>query len=87
MTNNINYFIFSEMFEDLKLSLYQLRKDMCDVCSQYKVGNITEAEWKIYENEKNRAAVEKDKDKTAALQKQCQMITMDLQSVKTCPYV
>lgn len=60
---------------------------MCDTCCQFKVGNISEQEWKTHENKKNRAAFEKNKDKEDALHKLCYMITMDLESVKTCPFV
>lgn len=69
----------------MNLSLYQIKKDKCDLCTQYEVGNINEEEWNKHITRKNRARLEKIKDKEAALEKKYRLLTMDLQAVKVCP--
>lgn len=58
---------FSETFDSMNLLLYQIKKDKCDVCTQY--GNINEEQWNKHITRKNRARLEKTKDKGAALEK------------------
>lgn len=77
--------IFSRMFKKHNLSLFQQKKDQCNICFAHKKGNITEIEWKTHVDNKNKARNTKNKDKEAALNGECICLTMDLQAVKLSP--
>nr|CAI5844992.1 unnamed protein product [Callosobruchus analis] len=53
----------------------------------YKVGNITDEQYKEHILKKNRARSEKETDKKLAEEGKCVVLTMDLQAVKVCPFV
>ncbi|CAG9783179.1 unnamed protein product [Diatraea saccharalis] len=71
---------FSEVFEQMNLSLYQPKKDACDLCEKYKTKNVSEEEYKCHIKKKESARVEKESDK-----KSTKEVTMDLQAVQLCP--
>lgn len=37
--------LFFDLFEDMKLSIFQPRKDRCDMCCMYNVGNLPKDVW------------------------------------------
>lgn len=78
---------FEKQFHDKNLSLMTLKKDMCDVCSSYIAGNMDEADYQVHVIKKNRAREEKSIDKQKAANKECVLLTMDLEAVKVCPYL
>nr|CAI5866567.1 unnamed protein product [Callosobruchus analis] len=78
---------FKQDFNENNLALYQPKKDQCDTCVSYKVGNITDEQYKEHILKKNRARSEKATDKKLAEEGKCVVLTMDLQAVKVCPFV
>lgn len=89
--NNINIpavsrYTFDKSFKHNNLALYTLKKDMCDICVGHKEGNIDEHIYQEHLIKKNRAREEKAKDKEDAALGHCILLTMDLESVKVCPY-
>lgn len=76
---------FNSMFDDMKLSIFNPRKDECDTCHSYKINQISEEEYRSHILSKDRARDEKIKDKENALKKLNYTFTMDTQAVKLCP--
>ncbi|CAG5054059.1 unnamed protein product [Parnassius apollo] len=56
-------YTFEQQFKATSLSLYTLEKDMCDICTSYTAGNLSEAEYQMHIIEKDRARHEKEIDK------------------------
>lgn len=79
--------VFSKAFKLKNLSLHQTKKDRCDTCVSHEAGNLTEDEWLLHINQKNRAREEKSADKNRAIQNECITLCMDLQSVKLAPNI
>lgn len=75
---------FSNLFHSSNLSLYQPKKDRCDLCVSYEAGNIGEEEFKNHIKAKERARKEKFKDKQNAAGK-AHALLMDVQAVKLLP--
>lgn len=89
-SDNINPYsvkIFTKMFRQKNLSLYQLKKDQCNTCASHKVGNISEEAWAVHNRRKELARTEKNNDKELAKENQIIALTMDLQAVKLSPCV
>ncbi|KAJ2937829.1 hypothetical protein O0L34_g17804 [Tuta absoluta] len=59
-------YTFDKMFDSKKLSLYTLKKDMCDVCVAYNEGNFDKHAYQEHIIKKNRAREEKETDKNKA---------------------
>ncbi|CAG9763518.1 unnamed protein product [Ceutorhynchus assimilis] len=75
----------TKMAEEMNLALFRPRKDQCDICFKYKNGNLSEMDYSEHINMKNSARKEKEEDKKKALEGQCNVIVMDVQSVKLAP--
>lgn len=73
---------FTNMFEDMNLSLFSPKKDECDVCVAFRTKNLDEEAYQIHLTKKQEARDEKTKDKSAEDNK---VFTMDMQSVLLCP--
>uniref|UniRef100_A0A034WBB7 Uncharacterized protein n=1 Tax=Bactrocera dorsalis TaxID=27457 RepID=A0A034WBB7_BACDO len=73
--------VFNDIFENKKLSLYAPRKDQCDICARYRVGNISEEDYLLHQEKKKEAREEKTKDKNTAQF----VFTVDLQAVLMSP--
>ncbi|GFY52686.1 uncharacterized protein TNIN_16331 [Trichonephila inaurata madagascariensis] len=72
---------FCNIFEDLNLSLFRSKNDLCDVCESFKTGNIKEAEHKMHNDMKKEALTQLVRD-TASNN---EVFAMDLQSVLLSP--
>uniref|UniRef100_A0A1B6FH71 Uncharacterized protein n=1 Tax=Cuerna arida TaxID=1464854 RepID=A0A1B6FH71_9HEMI len=77
--------LYDDVFNELNLSLDIPRKDHCDLCCSYKLGNISNEIYQQHIKEKDRARQEKEKDKPLAIHKQIYCLTCDLQAVKITP--
>lgn len=75
----------TKMMKRMNISLYQPKKDKCDICCQYEEKNLSVEEWEKHCEEKERAREEKAKDKEQGILGRHHVITMDLQAVKVCP--
>jgi hypothetical protein len=76
---------FDNEFLRSNLSLYMPKKDQCDFCCSFKVGNVTEQAWKENIDLKNRAGAEKSADKISAIEGVCHVLIQDVQAVKMAP--
>lgn len=83
----LSRFTFERLFHEKNLSLYTLKKDMCDTCCGHTVGNITTSDYEQHIRRKNRARQEKETDKKKATSGEFILLCMDLESVKVCPYL
>lgn len=84
---DISRFTFEKLFHEKNLSLYTLKKDMCDICSGHKTGNISISDYEEHTKRKNRARLEKETDKKKATSGEFILLSMDLESVKVCPWL
>lgn len=76
---------FDDVFHGKNLSIMSPKKDKCDICCKFEVGNLDERAYKEHREKKERAREEKTSDKKAASEGKCTLLMMDLQSVKVCP--
>lgn len=77
---------FYNFMREKKLSIFVPRKDQCDLCSSYEMGNIDDNVMAEHLAFKNRAREEMNLDKQLAInENKCYMFTMDCQAVKLCP--
>ncbi|GFY52896.1 uncharacterized protein TNIN_34611 [Trichonephila inaurata madagascariensis] len=73
---------FCNIFEDLNLSLFRPKKDLCDACESFKTGNITESEHKMHTDMKKEARIQARIKDTASNN---EVFAMNLQSVPLSP--
>jgi len=73
--------LFSNVFEELNLSLFKPKKDECDVCVSYRSRNIPEEEYSLHVIKKNLARESKQRDKESSNRVFC----MDMQAVLLSP--
>lgn len=88
LTENKQFFAtctFYKMFDEMNLSIHTPKKDQCDICSQHKVGNLSDAVWNDHIRRKARARTEKENDTKRALKGEIYCLTVDLQAVKNSP--
>lgn len=69
------------------IGIFKPRKDLCDTCVEYECGNLSLEDWEQHRKDKDRAQKEKLTDKERAIECSLHLITVDLQAVKTCPYL
>ncbi|XP_022160718.1 uncharacterized protein LOC111026860 [Myzus persicae] len=80
-----NCYLSNFMVEN-KLSIYLPRKDKCDFCTSFNIGEVNENDYAEHIAHKDRAREEKEKDtKLAKEKKSCTVLTIDCQAVKLCP--
>lgn len=77
--------LFCDVLSEENISLFYPKKDACDICCAYKVGNVLEEDYQCHLERKNMAREEKGKDKQAAKDSIIYTVTADLQAVKLCP--
>lgn len=75
---------FMKIFEELNLSLYMPKKDLCDVCEAYNTKNLSEDKYNLHQTLKLEARHEKEKDKSTS-DVTVKVYAMDLQSVLLSP--
>lgn len=77
---------FYNFMREKKLSIFIPRKDKCDLCSSYEIGNVDDNTMAEHLAFKNRAREEMNLDKQLAInENKYHMFTMDCQAVKLCP--
>lgn len=76
---------FKHVFAEQNLALYMPRKDECDTCVGFKAKQVAADEYNTHIFKKERAQLEKQRDKLAAQEGRCYVFTMDAQAVKLCP--
>lgn len=79
--------LFCDVLAEENIGLFQPKKDACDICCAYKVGNVLEEDYLRHIELKNMAREEKSKDKQAAKNGIIHTVTADLQAVKLCPFL
>ena len=65
----LSFPVFSGTLKNLDFCLFKPRKDQCDTCSAYKVGNLNIDEFKMHRKAVDRASREKEMDVKAAKKK------------------
>lgn len=78
VTTTLSRCKFSQMFDDLNLSLFKPKKDLCDTCESFKSGNLASTIYEAHILRKEEARVEKSTDKADP---KCLTYTMDFQSL------
>nr|CAH7748643.1 unnamed protein product [Callosobruchus chinensis] len=74
---------FVNMMVDQNIALFAPKKDECDKCVAYKTGNLSDQDYQEHRLKKEEARQEKDADKNGP--DNCNVYTMDMQSVLLCP--
>lgn len=72
---------FHEEFDNLNLGLFRPKKDQCEICALYKVGNKSQEEYSEHLKKKEEARSEKEKD----IREENLVFTVDLQAVLMAP--
>lgn len=73
---------FDQMFGDLNLALFKPKKDICDKCESFKMGNLCEEAYESHILRKEEARLEKEADIN---RNDCLTYTMDLQALLLSP--
>jgi len=79
--------VFTEEFHKMNLGLYMPKKDQCDKCSAYAVGNLPQEDYNEHIMRKEEARTSKTQDKERAKEGNCHVFTMDVQAVQLIPYL
>lgn len=79
--------LFEDVLSEENISIFQPKKDECDLCCAHKVGNISEEDYQMHISRKNLARNEKSQDKERAKKGEIHVFTADLQAVKLCPHL
>ena len=79
--------LFRQIFESMNIGIYKPKKDQCDTCVGFEVGNVTEEEYNIHQHRKQQARAEKERDKDLGnlSERSTRVITVDLQAVLLSP--
>lgn len=72
---------FYQEFDVQNLGLYHPKKDQCEVCARFKVGNKSQEDYLEHQSKKEEARAEKEKDKA----EESFVFTVDLQAVLMAP--
>ncbi|KAJ8709365.1 hypothetical protein PYW07_009191 [Mythimna separata] len=70
--------LFCDILAEENIGLFQHKKDACDLCCAYEVGNVLEEDYQRHIELKNMAREEKSKDKLAAKNGNIHTVTADL---------
>ena len=73
---------FAKIFRETNLGLFQPKKDQCDVCSSFRTGNLSHADYEIHREKVRIAREEKARDKEGSAEF---MFSADLQCVLLSP--
>nr|CAH7749532.1 unnamed protein product [Callosobruchus chinensis] len=75
--------LFNAVLKQEKISIFNPRKDQCDICVGYNTGNISHEEYELHIMKKDEARTAK-KQATSMCSEKILVITMDVQSVLLC---
>lgn len=75
---------FKQVLKEQKISIHTRRKDQCDICVGYKCETVPELEYNAH-REKEKAGRAAKADMKSRANDENHIVTMDLQSVLTCP--
>lgn len=81
----LSRFTFDTVVNSKNIAFQPPKKDRCDTCISYEVGQVKESVYNEHIANKEAARAEKEKDKKMGEEGKCIVITQDLQSVKVCP--
>lgn len=81
----LSRFTFDKVIQDKNIAFQPPKKDRCDTCISYEVGQVEEVDYNDHIARKEAARAEKAKDKEMGAEGKCIVLTQDLQSVKICP--
>lgn len=84
LESKVSIKIFNKEFNAMNLALFSPKKDQCDLCCSYKVGNVNQEIYNRHIQEKNIARREKEKDKELK-DEAVKVFTFDLQAVLLSP--
>lgn len=73
--------VFYKTFDFKNLALFLPKKDQCELCARYSVGNLPYEEYALHQKKKTEARNEKRKDKN----EETYVFTVDLQAVLMAP--
>ncbi|XP_039286246.1 uncharacterized protein LOC120351823 [Nilaparvata lugens] len=76
---------FDKVFRENNLALYQPKKDKCDTCTRFEVSCLSEVDYKLHIEKKDRARKEKEIEKLNAKDGKCTLLMMDVQAAKVSP--
>lgn len=76
---------FFILVDKMNIGMYQPKKDRCDTCCAWEVGNIPDEDYNVHISKKNAARTEKVKDKEEAEKGNVHVICMDVQKVLLSP--
>ena len=77
--------VFTEILQEQNLALFKSRKDQCDICYSYKLGQVNQDLHNNHIVKKKPAQEENSSDKNNAEENNIYCFTMDVQVVQLCP--
>jgi hypothetical protein len=86
----IDYFKRTKFYHLLKkynIAIFKQKKDLCDVCIQYKCKQITQSVFNSHLEKKQNARAAKADAKQKSLDGTAYCLQMDLQAVKVLPWI
>lgn len=87
-SSSASWSVFSRVMYKLNIDLYQPKKDQCETCIKHKLGTVSDEEFKIHQNKKDKSRAEKEKDKERALSNESLGVyTVDVQAVLLLPNI
>lgn len=81
----LSRFSFDRSCRAEKIVIFSPRKDQCDLCCQYKAGNLSDISFNAHRKKKDETRAQKEADKRLAEDKQCYTLCCDLMAVKLRP--
>lgn len=78
--------VFDTVVSEKNISIFHPKKDACDICIKYNIGNLKEEEYRKHIDRKELARCEKNEDKKRAEKGECIVLTADVQAVKLAPF-
>ncbi|KAL4084850.1 hypothetical protein QTP88_027732 [Uroleucon formosanum] len=80
-TELYNFYCNDYSIEKQNIGLFQPKKNACDICTAFDIGNLSQEKKEKHDSMKKEARMEKEKDKMS----ENEIFTMDLQFVLLCP--
>lgn len=73
--------VFNKIFHQRNCGLFAPKKDQCEICARYSVGDLSYEEYTFHQEKKEETRTEKQKDKN----EETHVFTVDLQAVLMAP--